>query len=104
MKLRHPYRWLVVGLIGLLIGLQTKLWFGQGGRPEVQHLQERVATQKRANAELHKRNDALAADVEDLKSGTEAIEERVRSELGMIKPGEVFYQVIEPEPPAKESE
>lgn len=104
MKLRHPYRWLIVGLILLLIGLQAKLWFGQGGRPEVQHLQERVATQERENAELHKRNDALAAEVEDLKSGTEAIEERARSELGMIKPGEVFYQVIEPEPPAKESE
>ena len=99
MKLRHPYRWLIVGLILLLIGLQAKLWFGQGGRPEVQHLQERVATQKRENSELHKRNE-----VEDLKSGTEAIEERARSELGMIKPGEVFYQVIEPEPPAKENE
>ena len=104
MKLRHPYRWLIVGLILLLIGLQAKLWFGHGGRPEVQHLQERVATQKLENAELHKRNDALAAEVEDLKSGTEAIEERARSELGMIKPGEVFYQVIEPEPPAKENE
>lgn len=104
MKLKHPYRWLVLGLIALLIGLQGKLWFGQGGRPEVRHLQERVATQRRENAELRRRNDALAAEVEDLKSGTEAIEERARSELGMIKPGEVFYQVVEPEAPAKESE
>jgi cell division protein FtsB len=103
-KLRHPYRWLLLGLIGLLIGLQGKLWFGQGGRPEVRHLQERVATQRRENAELRKRNEALAAEVEDLKSGTEAIEERARSELGMIKPGEVFYQVIEPEAPVEESE
>ncbi len=94
----------MLGLIVLLIGLQAKLWFGQGGRPEVQHLQERVATQRRENAELRKRNEALAAEVEDLKSGTEAIEERARSELGMIKPGEVFYQVVEPEAPAKESE
>ena len=104
MKLRHPYRWLIVGLILLLIGLQAKLWFGQGGRPEVKHLRERVAAQRSENAELRKRNEALAAEVEDLKSGTEAIEERARSELGMIKPGEVFYQVIEPETPAKESE
>ncbi|MBK6728511.1 MAG: cell division protein FtsB [Xanthomonadales bacterium] len=94
----------MLGLIVLLIGLQAKLWFGQGGRPEVQHLQERVATQRRENAELRKRKEALAAEVEDLKSGTEAIEERARSELGMIKPGEVFYQVVEPEAPAKESE
>jgi cell division protein FtsB len=103
-KLRHPYRWLIVGLISLLIGLQVKLWFGQGGRPEVAHLRDRVAAQREENAELRKRNDALAAEVEDLKSGTEAIEERARSELGMIKPGEVFYQVVEPEPPAKENE
>ena len=104
MKLRHPYRWLIVGLIALLIGLQTRLWFGQGGRPEVKHLRERVAAQRSENAELRKRNEALAAEVDDLKSGTEASEERARSELGMIKPGEVFYQVIEPETPAKESE
>jgi cell division protein FtsB len=103
-KLRHPYRWLIVGLIALLIGLQVKLWFGQGGRPEVKHLRERVAAQRSDNAELRKRNEALAAEVEDLKSGTEAIEERARSELGMIKPGEVFYQVVEPDTPAKESE
>lgn len=104
MKLRHPYRWLILGLIVLLIGLQAKLWFGQGGRPEVAHLRERVAAQREENAELRKRNDALAAEVEDLKSGTDAIEERARSELGMIQPGEVFYQVVEPEVPAKESE
>ena len=101
MSIRHPFRWIVFGLIALLIGLQVKLWFGQGGRPEVRDLEARVATQQRENAELRKRNDALAAEVEDLKSGTEAIEERARSELGMIKPGEVFYQVIEPEPPAE---
>lgn len=101
MSIRHPFRWIVFGLIALLIGLQGKLWFGHGGRPEVRDLEARVATQQRENAELRKRNDALAAEVEDLKSGTEAIEERARSELGMIKPGEVFYQVIEPEPPAE---
>ena len=104
MTIRHPFRWIVFGLIALLIGLQGKLWFGQGGRPEVRHLQERVAMQQRENAELRKRNEALAAEVHDLKSGTEAIEERARSELGMIKQGEVFYQVIEPEKPAKENE
>ena len=104
MTIRHPFRWIVLGLIALLIGLQGKLWFGQGGRPEVRQLQGRVATQRRENAELRKRNEALAAEVEDLKSGTEAVEERARSELGMIKPGEVFYQVIEPEKPVEENE
>ena len=103
MTVRHPFRWIVLALIALLIGLQGKLWFGHGGRQEVRDLEVRVATQQRENAELRKRNEALAAEVEDLKSGTEAIEERARSELGMIKPGEVFYQVIEPETPAEGS-
>lgn len=88
----------------MLVVLQVKLWHGHGGRADVAKLRERVATQRKENAELRKRNVALAADVEDLKKGTEAIEERARSELGMIKPGEVFYQVIDPENPDKESE
>jgi cell division protein FtsB len=59
-----------------------------------------VATQRQENARLQHRNDALSAEVEDLKSGEAAIEDRARSELGMIKPGETFYRVVEPAPPA----
>jgi cell division protein FtsB len=94
-------RWLLLILLLLCVALQVKLWAGQGGRADVERLRERVAQQKAENAALTQRNDALAADVEDLKTGTDAIEERARGELGMIKPGEVFYQVVEEEPEAK---
>jgi cell division protein FtsB len=84
-------------LLVLLAWLQYRLWFGNGGQREVQVLQHRVQQQARDNAGLQQRNDALAAEVEDLKSGEAAVEERARNELGMIKPGETFYRVVEPE-------
>ena len=80
----------------LLAGLQAKLWWGDGGWGEAQELRKTVAEQKAENARLQQRNDALAAEVEDLKSGEAAVEERARSELGMVKPGETFYRVVEP--------
>jgi len=89
-------RYVALILLILLIGLQLKLWAGQGGLSEVRLLEKRVAEQKGENARLKQRNDALAAEVEDLKHGDEAVEERARSELGLIKPGETFYQVVEP--------
>ena len=58
------------------------------------------ATRREENRQLQRRNQELGADVEDLKEGREAVEERARSELGMVKPGEVFYQVVEPGPGA----
>src|SRR5690606_32047791 len=78
--------------------LQLKLWRGDGGFPEVEALQARVEAQRQENARLQQRNDALEAEVEDLKSGAAAIEDRARSELGMIRPGEVFFRVVEPTP------
>jgi len=83
-------------LLILLIALELKLWTGDGGMREVWRLQQRLDEQKKENAKLKQRNEALAAEVQDLKSGKEAIEDRARSELGLIKPGEVFYQVVEP--------
>ena len=91
-------RVLVLLLVVLLAWLQYRLWFGSGGTREVAVLQQQVQKQSRDNAGLKQRNDALAAEVEDLKSGEAAIEERARSELGMIKPGETFYRVVETEP------
>ena len=91
-------RVLVLLLVVLLAWLQYRLWFGSGGTREVATLQQQVQKQSRDNAGLKQRNDALAAEVEDLKSGEAAIEERARSELGMIKPGETFYRVVETEP------
>ncbi len=91
-------RWTVVVLLVLIVALQVRLWTGTAGMPGVQRLEQRIARQRAENIALQKRNDALAADVADLKSGREAVEDRARQELGMTKPGEVFYQVIESEP------
>lgn len=88
-------------LLIVLIALEVKLWAGQGGMADVRRLEANVAEQKLENEELKARNDALAAEVANLKSGTEAAEERARSELGLVKPGETFYQVVEPQPPGK---
>ena len=94
-------RWtgvLVLLLVAVLAMLQFRLWSGEGGRPSVEALEEQVQQQRRENEGLQQRNDALAAEVEDLKSGEAAVEERARSELGMIRPGETFYRVIENAP------
>lgn len=88
-------RWLSLILIALLIGLQVKLWVGDGGMRDLRAIRGRVAAQQAENAKLKQRNDALHADVEDLKTGQDAVESRARSQLGLIKPGEVFYQVVD---------
>jgi len=90
-------RLLLVVLVALLAFLQYRLWWGEGGRRSVAVLQQRVEQQTHENDGLKQRNAALAAEVEDLKSGEAAVEERARSELGMIKPGETFYRVVEPQ-------
>ncbi|MGH8078616.1 MAG: cell division protein FtsB [Lysobacter sp.] len=93
----HRLRLLMVALLVLFAFLQYRLWLGVGGSLSVDTLDQQVKQQARENAGLKQRNDALAAEVEDLKSGEAAVEERARSELGMIKPGETFYRVVEPE-------
>lgn len=76
-------------------GLQYALWLGPGNLVESWRLHQSVEAQRAENESLAARNAALAAEVVDLKRGLEAVEERARSELGMLKPGEVFYQVVE---------
>ncbi|HEY5601999.1 MAG TPA: cell division protein FtsB [Gammaproteobacteria bacterium] len=90
---------LVAILIVLLLVLQYKLWFGGGNMRELWQLQAAIEEQKKENGKLRERNTALEAEVQDLKQGLEAIEERARNELGMIKKGETFYQIIESEEP-----
>jgi cell division protein FtsB len=90
-------RLLALILLAVLIVLQVKLWAGAGGWREVGVLEQTVAVQAGENAELEQRNEALAAEVDDLKRGQAAVEERARAELGMIKPGEVFYRVVDPD-------
>ncbi len=96
-------RLLTLVLLAALIALQVKLWVGDGGRAEVETLKAAVAQQEAENAILRQRNAALAAEVEDLKSGTAAVEERARDELGMIRPGETYYRIIETASPKPES-
>ena len=90
-------RTLAVILIILLLLLQIRLWFGEGSQQEVWRIKKAVAAQQAENEKLRARNKALEAEVQNLKKGLEAVEERARSELGMIKEGETFYRVIEPE-------
>ncbi len=88
-------RILAVILVALIVLIQLPLWVGKGGWLRVAQLEESVEKQKGKNGELEARNDALAAEVRDLKQGTEAVEERARYELGLVKRDEVFFQIIE---------
>ena len=89
-------RLLIILLILLLLSLQYRLWVGPGSLAEVNNLKQEISIQREKLVGLRDRNRALQAEVEDLRSGQSAIEERARSELGMIKQGETFYQVINP--------
>ncbi len=84
-------------LVFLLVMLQYRLWVGEGSLAEVHSLRREIETQKEKITKLRERNLELRAEVENLKHGQEAIEERARSGLGMIRENEIFYQVIEPE-------
>jgi len=81
-------------LILLFIGLQYKLWWGDGGLLELWQLKQSVVQQQSLNSNMEEQNSALAAEVEDLKMGDAALEERARTELGMIKDDEIFYQIV----------
>lgn len=85
-------------LLVLLVTLQYRLWVGKGSLAEVHNLQQEIGQLEKELVNLRERNRALQAEVEDLRSGVSAIEERARSELGMIKQGEIFYQVIDDPP------
>ncbi len=87
-------RFLLAFLLLLLVLLQFKLWLGEGGFADVRRLEQRVAEQAQENQRLEQRNLELEAEVADLREGYEAIEERARSELGMIQEEEEFYQVV----------
>lgn len=95
-------RWLIIVLIALLLGLQYRLWYGEGGLREQSRLQRLVEQQVQRNTQLQERNQALADDVAELKTGTLGIEERAREDLGMIKEGETFYMILEDKTDSKE--
>jgi cell division protein FtsB len=87
-------RIVIAVLIVLVLGLQYRLWVGDGGMREVWRLREEVSSQQAENEKLKERNRTLVAEVQDLKQGKTAIEERARTDLGMIGGNESFYQVM----------
>jgi len=97
-------RLLLLCLVLLTALIQYPLWWGKGGWLDVRALEEKIAAQQDVNQALMARNAALQAEVQDLRSGTQAIEERARAEMGMIREGEVFVQILAPneaEPPRR---
>jgi cell division protein FtsB len=91
-------KWLAAALAVAVIVLQYRVWLSADGVREVARLRQAVAAQSTENGRLEERNRQLAAEVRDLKSGMDAIEERARSDLGMIARNETFYQVVPPGP------
>lgn len=84
-------------LLLVLIALQIRLWFGEGSLAEVLALKQQLAAQRAELADLYERNATLQAEVEDLKEGLAAIEARARSELGLIREGETYFQLLQRE-------
>lgn len=89
-------RLITIILAILLVLIQYPLWFGKGGWRRVWELDQQVTAAQKRNEDLKARNAKLESDVRDLKDGTDAIEERARYEMGMIKQGETFVQIIDP--------
>jgi cell division protein FtsB len=91
-------KWLAAALVLAVIALQYRVWLSGDGVRDVARLQDAVAEQRAQNDQLAERNRQLAAEVRDLKTGMDALEERARSDLGMIAHNETFYQVVPPRP------
>ncbi len=88
-------RTIVIFLVIALISLQYKLWVGDGSVSQWLHLEKKVDHQENENKQLTSRNHVLEADIEELKSGEQALEEQARFELGMVKNGETYYQFVD---------
>ena len=88
-------RWLALGLVLLLALLQYRLWLAEGSLAELHRLDEQLLKQQALNHELQIRNEQLEQEVLELQQGMETVEERARQDLGMIREGETYYQVVE---------
>lgn len=93
-------RWIIAVLAVGALAMQGQLWFSEDGYRKTRNLRNAVAEQRLQNAELKERNEALEAEVINLKEGRDAAEERARTDLGMIGKNETFYQVV-PDAPRK---
>lgn len=89
---------LALTLAALILLIQYPLWLGRGSWLRVWEVDQQIRTQRETNRHLQARNNGLDAEVRDLKTGMEAVEERARSELGMIKQDEIFFQVLDETP------
>ena len=81
-------------LVTLLVIVQAQLWFGRGSLRNVAELERELQQEKQANEEAHRVNEQLSAEVNDLKEGLNMVEERARHELGMVKPNEIYVQIV----------
>lgn len=88
-------RWLILVLLALLGILQYQLWFSQGGLVRIWQLQHKITAITETNMLAKEKNELIIADIHDLRKGGEAIEERARNSLGMLRKGEVFYEVVD---------
>ncbi|ARV18068.1 Cell division protein FtsB [Curvibacter sp. AEP1-3] len=86
-------RWVPAVLIALLLILHGQLWFGRGSIPNVSKLTRQLEEQKQRNAQASQANERLEAEIHDLKEGLEIVEEKARSELGMVKANEIYVQI-----------
>lgn len=84
-----------IALVLILLAVQAKLWFGDGNVYQWLSLSEKIRAQEAKNDKLSKRNLALEADIAELKSGDQALEEQARYELGMVRDNEMYYQFVE---------
>jgi cell division protein FtsB len=94
-SMRNQSFWVFIVLLAVLAGLQYRLWVGDGSLAQVRELKQQIADQQGENQQLQERNRILEAEVMELKSGMETVEERARHELGMLKEGETLYQLAE---------
>jgi len=88
-------RSIIIILVLALIGLQYKLWLGDGSVPQWHQLEKKLASQEQENNKLFARNRAIEADIAELKSGAQALEEQARFDFGMVKKGETYYQFVD---------
>jgi cell division protein FtsB len=88
-------KWIIAVLIIIILGLQYRLWFGEGSVEQIVQLQREIDKQKIENAGLEERNRVLMAQIKELKEGTESIEAKARTDMGMIKEGETFYFITD---------
>lgn len=88
-------RLLIAVLLLIFLGLQMRLWTGEGSYADISRLNKEIARQSLENENLEQRNKVLYAEVDELKTGLDALEERARNELGMVKDGEIFYLLVE---------